>query len=283
MNRESTNFCLHDPRSTIHDPRSTRSYAWCERLARQQAGNFYHAFRLLPADQRRAMCALYAFLRVADDVTDGPEAVAEKRLALAEWRQQLDEALAGVYHHPLHPAFHHTVQQYHIPRRYLDDVLDGVGMDLDTDHYDTFADLYRYCYRVASAVGLACIHIWGFAEKRATDYAEAAGIALQLTNILRDVGEDAARGRVYLPARGPRTLWLSGRGPAARRARRALPCSDALPGGPCGGVTTSRRRRWPNCSIRPVGRCSWSCCEPIADCWRRLCGASTTCSAAGCD
>jgi phytoene synthase len=176
-----------------------QSYAWCERLARQQAGNFYHAFRLLPTAQRRAMCALYAFMRVADDRTDGPESIAEKRLALAGWRQQLDEALTGHYHHPLHAAFHHTVEQYGIPRRYLDEVLDGVGMDLDTGRYDTFADLYRYCYRVASAVGLACIHIWGFAEERAKEHAEAAGIALQLTNILRDLGEDAARGRVYLP------------------------------------------------------------------------------------
>jgi phytoene synthase len=175
------------------------SYAWCERVARQQAGNFYHAFRLLPAAQRRAMCALYAFMRVADDLTDGPEAVAEKSLALADWRRQLDAALEGVYHHPLHPAFHHTVNQYGIPRCYLDDVLDGVGMDLDTDRYDTFAELYRYCYRVASAVGLACIHIWGFREERAKSYAESAGIALQLTNILRDLSEDAVRGRVYLP------------------------------------------------------------------------------------
>ena len=176
-----------------------QSYTWCERLARRQAGNFYHAFRLLPAAKRRAMCALYAFMRVADDLTDGPELVADKRVALENWRRQLDTALAGHYHHPLHPAFHHTVERYGIPRRYLEDVLDGVGMDLDTDHYETFDDLYRYCYRVASAVGLACIHIWGFADERAKKHAEAAGIALQLTNILRDLGEDAARGRVYLP------------------------------------------------------------------------------------
>jgi phytoene synthase len=193
MNRPSNH-------STTQPPNHLKeSYAWCERLARQQAGNFYHAFRLLPTPQRRAMCALYAFLRVADDLTDGPETVAEKSLALANWRRQLDDMLAGVYHHPLHPAFHHTVEQYGIPRRHLEDVLDGVGMDLDTDRYDTFADLYRYCYRVASAVGLACIHVWGFADERAEEHAEAAGIALQLTNILRDLGEDAARGRVYLP------------------------------------------------------------------------------------
>jgi phytoene synthase len=176
-----------------------RSFAWCERLTRSQAGNFYHAFRLLPAPKRRAMCALYAFLRVADDRTDGPEDVDEKRRALGEWRQQFEDALAGVYHHPLHLAFHHTVVQHGIPRRHLEDVLDGVGMDLVTQSYETFADLYRYCYRVASAVGLACIHIWGFTDVRACEHAEAAGIALQLTNILRDLAEDAARGRVYLP------------------------------------------------------------------------------------
>jgi phytoene synthase len=180
-------------------PCVSSSYSWCERLARRQAGNFYHAFRLLPAPSRRAMCALYAFMRVADDLTDGPQAITEKRLALADWRQQLDAALSGVYYHPLHPAFHHTVERYGIPRRYLEDVLDGVGMDLDTNHYDTFDDLYRYCYRVASAVGLACIHIWGFQDERALRYAESAGIALQLTNILRDLAEDAARGRIYLP------------------------------------------------------------------------------------
>jgi phytoene synthase len=177
----------------------TQSYLWCERLARREAGNFFHAFRLLPAAKRRAMCALYAFMRVSDDLTDGPETIPQKSEALTNWRHQLDEALAGSYHHPLHPAFHHTVAHYGIPRRYLDDVLDGVGMDLETSRYETFADLYRYCYHVASAVGLACIHIWGFTDTRATQYAESAGIALQLTNILRDLGEDAARGRVYLP------------------------------------------------------------------------------------
>ena len=190
---------LAEARGSVKLPCLSSSYVWCERLARRQAGNFYHAFRLLPAAQRRAMCALYAFMRVADDLTDGPAAVADKRLALADWRQQLDEALAGRYRHPLYPAFHHTIERYGIPRRYLDDVLDGVGMDLDTDRYETFAELYRYCYRVASAVGLACIHIWGFKQDRAKEHAEAAGIALQLTNILRDLGEDAARGRVYLP------------------------------------------------------------------------------------
>jgi phytoene synthase len=176
-----------------------RSYAYCERLARREAANFYHAFRLLPRGQRQAMCALYSFMRVTDDLTDGPGAVADKGGSLETWRLQLDDSLAGRYSHPLHAAFHHTVERYRIPQAYLDAVLDGVAMDLDTDRYETFAELYPYCYRVASAVGLACLHIWGYTGEGAKRHAEAAGIAFQLTNILRDLGEDAARGRVYLP------------------------------------------------------------------------------------
>jgi phytoene synthase len=176
-----------------------QSYRYCDQLAKREAGNFYHAFRLLPRAQRRAMSALYAFMRVTDDVADGPGEVAAKRCALKTWQQELDLALVGVYAHPLHAALHHTVGVYRIPREYLDAVLEGVGMDLEPVRFATFADLYRYCYRVASVVGLSCIHIWGFKNEHAKEYAEAAGIAFQLTNILRDLGEDAARGRVYLP------------------------------------------------------------------------------------
>ncbi|HEX5270831.1 MAG TPA: phytoene/squalene synthase family protein [Gemmataceae bacterium] len=180
-------------------PTLATSYAYCERLARREAGNFYHAFRLLPLPQRRAMCALYAYMRVADDLSDGPEAIPDKRALLDDWRRQLALALAGSYGHPLYPALHDTVSTYGIPRQYLIDVLDGVYTDLEPVRYDTFADLYPYCYRVASAVGLCCIHIWGFERPEAKCLAETAGIAFQLTNILRDLAEDAARGRVYLP------------------------------------------------------------------------------------
>jgi phytoene synthase len=138
-------------------------------------------------------------MRVTDDLSDAPGEPTFKRAPLDAWRGQLDRALAGDYTHRLHPALHHTVRTFAIPRQYLVDVLDGVCMDLEPVRYDTFADLYGYCYRVASAVGLSCIHIWGFSESQALKHAEAAGIAFQLTNILRDLGEDAARGRVYLP------------------------------------------------------------------------------------
>jgi 15-cis-phytoene synthase len=178
----------------------TRSYRYCELLARKEAGNFYHAFHVLPRSQRRAMCALYAFLRVADDLSDRPGLVSDKELALARWRRQLHAALRGDFRHPLHEALQHTVHNFGVPCRYLEDVLDGVEMDLVQNCYATFPDLYKYCYRVASAVGLACIHIWGSGAPQAVEYAEKAGIAFQLTNILRDLGEDAARGRIYLPA-----------------------------------------------------------------------------------
>ena len=175
------------------------SYAYCERLAARAAGNFYHGFRLLPAEQRRAMCSLYAFLRVADDLSDDGGSVASRQTALDGWREGLSACLAGDYRHPIYPALHHAIDRYHIPVRHLQDVLDGMDMDLEISSYATFDDLYAYCYRVASAVGLACIHIWGVHGETAPAAAEAAGVALQLTNILRDVAEDASRGRIYLP------------------------------------------------------------------------------------
>jgi phytoene synthase len=220
-----------------------RSYAHCEEIARTKAGNFHHAFRLLPRGQYRAMCALYSFLRVADDLTDEPGEFAEKRRRLDTFRGQLDRALADQHDHPLLPALADTVQFFGIPPEYLYHALDGVGMDLDTDHYDTFEELYRYCYRVASVVGLSCIHIWGFRDPKAIQYAESAGIAFQLTNILRDLGEDAARQRVYLPREDlerfgytPQQLARGEQGPAfealmrfeAERARSCYEASEAL-------------------------------------------------------
>src|SRR5439155_26717529 len=132
-----------------------QSYRYCERLARRQAGNFYPAFRLLPKQQRLAMCALYAFLRIADDLADGPGDTGAKRDLLQDWCKQLDMALAGDYQHESHAALHDTMRRYAIPRQYLDDALDGVAMDVGPVTFATFDELYRYCYRVASVVGLA--------------------------------------------------------------------------------------------------------------------------------
>lgn len=184
----------------MNDTALSASYSWCERLARRHADNFYPAFRILPRDQRRAMCAIYAFMRLADDFADDPGPIDVKRAALADWRRQFHDALTGRFAHPVLPALGDTVTRFRIPPQYLDDVCDGVEADLESVAMATFDDLYRYCYRVASAVGLACIHIWGFSDETAKKPAEHAGIALQLTNILRDLGEDRANGRVYLPA-----------------------------------------------------------------------------------
>lgn len=174
------------------------SYGYCRRLARRAAGNFYHAFLLLPRPQHLAMCALYSFLRIADDLSDNSTDTDSRRAQIQSWRESLHAALAGDFHHPALPALADSITRFRIPPEHLEAVLDGVSMDLTINQYTTFPDLYRYCYHVASAVGLCCIHIWGFTGA-AYPPAEAAGIALQLTNILRDLAEDSARGRLYLP------------------------------------------------------------------------------------
>ena len=122
-------------------PSLAGSYSYCDRLARREAGNFYHGFRLLPRDQRLAMSALYAFLRIADDLSDGPGSASDKRRLLSDWGTGLDRALAGHYSHRLHEAMHHTVTTFHIPRQYLDDVLAGVAMDLGPVAFATFEEL----------------------------------------------------------------------------------------------------------------------------------------------
>ncbi len=145
------------------------------------------------------MDALYAFMRITDDFADEPARVAEKRPTLIEWRRSLDAALQGDYSHPLHTALHDIVRNYRIPPEYLHAVIDGVETDLEPVRFATFKELEGYCYRVASVVGLCCIHIWGFRGVEAKEFAIANGIALQLTNILRDLAEDRQEGRIYLP------------------------------------------------------------------------------------
>jgi phytoene synthase len=179
------------------------SYARCREITRAARSNFPLAFRLLPAAGRRAMGALYAFLRVTDDLADEPGEAAAKRGQLNAWRRSLVAALGGTYSHPVHPALHDTVRRYDIPPEYLLAVIDGVESDLEPVRFATFADLVPYCYRVASVVGLACVRVWGLRPGATWEEAEEpavdAGIAFQLTNILRDLGEDLSRGRVYLP------------------------------------------------------------------------------------
>lgn len=177
-----------------------QSYAECTKLARAAARNFYYSFWVLPPAKRSAMCALYAFYRRTDDLGDGAAPVAERRAALQAWRAAWHAALAGEKRDNLLPAVVDTVQRYAIPPEYLETAIDGVETDLDRTRFATFDELSAYCYQVASVVGLASIHVWGFRPVPAAyEAARRCGIAFQLTNILRDVGEDASQGRIYLP------------------------------------------------------------------------------------
>ena len=174
------------------------SYSFCRRIARTRARNFYYSFLLLSREQRDAMCAIYAFMRYCDDISEGEGA---SREAIARWRCDLDKALnASFGENPLWPAFHDTVQRYKIPREYFHEMIDGVSSDLEPRQIQAFDELYRYCYQVASVVGLTIIHIFGFHSPEALPLAEKCGIAFQLTNILRDVREDRENRRVYIPA-----------------------------------------------------------------------------------
>jgi 15-cis-phytoene synthase len=184
-----------------------RAYAECRAIAKREAKNFYYAFVALPTPRRNAICAVYAFMRQADDLADDETLSSEERKRrldswLTDWRSV---CLGGGSPNLVFLAVHDATERFQIPLHLLDELVAGVTMDLAheagdaPDTYATFADLYRYCYLVASVVGLVCIRIFGYKDPRAERLAEETGIAFQLTNILRDVAEDAARNRVYLP------------------------------------------------------------------------------------
>jgi len=176
------------------------SYRAAENIARTRARNFYYSFVVLPAEKRRALCAVYAFMRLCDDISDGAASVESKRERLRAWRARLAACLAGdLRGNAILPAFHDAVRKFSIPAEHFHGIIDGAEMDLTIDGYQTFEDLYKYCFNVASSVGLVCLQIFGYHQERAKKYAELCGIAFQLTNILRDVKEDAAMGRIYLP------------------------------------------------------------------------------------
>lgn len=175
-----------------------QSYDYCRRVARTQARNFYYSFLLLPKPQRDAMCAVYAFMRRSDDLSDEPGA--GSHVALEQWRCDFERAMQGDYPpHPCWRAFHHSVLRYDIPQRYFREMIDGVSSDLRPRQIETFDELYTYCYQVASVVGLTIVHIFGYKDQHALELAEKCGVAFQLTNIIRDVKEDQERGRCYLP------------------------------------------------------------------------------------
>src|SRR5216117_2224753 len=175
------------------------------RLTRRSRSNFYYAFLTLPRPRREALYAVYAFCRTVDDIVDlGGErgaGLSAQREELRGWREDVARCYdpRAIPEHPIAVRLKAAVRAYAIPHAALEAIIDGVEMDLDRVTYETAGDLYPYCYRVAAAVGLACIEIFGYTDPRARQYAVDLGTALQLTNIIRDVGADARAGRVYLP------------------------------------------------------------------------------------
>jgi phytoene synthase len=222
----------------------SESYAACHSIARASRSNFYHAFFLLPKPKRDGLAALYAFMRLVDDVSDEEQGLLAKQRGLAKWRAALDEAATGnsqvfdgtaVIPLPsdasygeaeVLPALVDTMQRYKMPARYLHDLISGAEMDLTVHAYPTFERLREYCYRVAGTVGLTCTHVFGFRDARALDLAEKLGLAFQLTNIIRDVHEDYKLGRVYLPEEDLARYGVSpedfGRGEATLGVRELL-------------------------------------------------------------
>jgi squalene synthase HpnC/squalene synthase HpnD len=209
-----THLVARDPKPAVNAQEKptdlvARSYEECHRIARSSHSNFYYAFFLLPKKRRDGLAALYAFMRLIDDVADENDGASAKQRALAKWRAALDEAVnangqANASALPgaaqVLPALVDTMRRYNMPARYLHDLISGAEMDLTVKSYPTFDRLREYCYRVAGTVGLTCTHVFGFRDARALDLAEKLGLAFQLTNIIRDVRDDYAMGRVYLPA-----------------------------------------------------------------------------------
>ena len=174
-------------------------YRRCGDITRQSSSNFYYAFMLLPAERRRSLYAVYAFCRFVDDVADD-ESIREHALLLARWREELGRVYGeGMPTRGISRALADTVRRFAVPRKCFEELIAGMEMDLSRKRYATFDELRSYCYRAASVVGLICIEIFGYTNPDAKVYAENLGIACQLTNILRDVKEDAAKGRIYLP------------------------------------------------------------------------------------
>jgi len=169
------------------------------RLTRKSRSNFFYAFLCLPKPKREALYAVYAFCRIVDDAVDVGQDRAAQRKELERWRAEIAQVFEGSPEHPAAQRLQEAVKIFPIPRAALEEIIAGVEMDLERSAYATFEDLYPYCYRVASAVGLCCIEIFGYTDVRAREYAVTLGVALQLTNIMRDVQPDALAGRVYLP------------------------------------------------------------------------------------
>jgi phytoene synthase len=172
---------------------------YCKEKAAASGSSFYYSFLFLPSEKRRAITALYAFCREVDDVVDECTDEQVARATLAWWRGQVAEIYGGKPQHPVAQALVPIVKKFNMPHEHLLEIIDGMEMDLDQPRYPDFKSLQLYCYRVASVVGLLSVEIFGYRDRQTLKYAHDLGIALQLTNIIRDVGEDARRNRIYLP------------------------------------------------------------------------------------
>ena len=177
-----------------------QAYAECRRITKENAKNFYYAFIALPPEKRSAIYATYSFCRMCDDAADDPGLSHRERLdRLSRIRESLDAIPPTNDGHPIFIALSDTIDKYRIPKRHFEEVIQGVEMDLVRTRFQTFEELREYCYHVASVVGLICVEIYEYAEPRVRDYATDLGLAMQLTNIIRDVREDLERDRIYLP------------------------------------------------------------------------------------
>ena len=172
---------------------------YCQDKAAKSGSSFYYSFLFLPPDKRRAITALYAFCREVDDVVDECSDANVARTTLNWWRGQVAEIYGGKPQHPVALALIPVVKQFNLAQEHLLEIIDGMEMDIDQPRYPDFESLQLYCYRVASVVGLLSAEIFGYRDPRTLEYAHDLGIAFQLTNIIRDVGEDARRNRIYLP------------------------------------------------------------------------------------
>lgn len=173
--------------------------AYCTAYTKKSGSNFFYSFLFLPKAKREAMYTVYAFCKAVDSAVDEPTAGSNPKEELKHWRSELDAVYSGTPTDPIMVSLAHHVNTMGIPKAYFEELVKGVEMDLFNNRYVTFDELSLYCYRVASVVGLICLHIFGVTSARAQDYAVALGMAFQMTNILRDVGTDAADGRIYLP------------------------------------------------------------------------------------
>ena len=172
---------------------------YCQDRTSQSGSSFYYSFLFLPSDQRRAITALYAFCREVDDVVDETADPAYARTQLQGWREEIGRLFHGAPQHPVTRALAPMLDRYELAEEHFLEIIDGMEMDLDQNRYADFKELSLYCYRVASVVGMLSTEIFGYEERHTLRYAHDLGMAFQLTNILRDVGEDARRGRVYIP------------------------------------------------------------------------------------